>query len=458
VLPGTCCCCRCWLDTLVSLEFDASYELKLASAGTAVHWLGSDTSMTATWSESETRASLGAGMMCSSELKNNIELRTNHIQKMSMGRLKCRIPFEEWFDSEWAVVPKASSTCYWQEASVPLSSASDATVAATNDNTSDDNECEMRNNGNGCTRLPKRQNEVEIQWLLGKGGFGKVYVGMMDGTAVAVKIMVVEESRMEKAIKEADIGCHLRHPNIVRTLRYKISNTQLSGTGRLKGQLLALNSLCDQDDDPVFEIWIVQELCTMDTLHSAIKKQLIIDHRISKLEVIVLLTLDIVEALLYLNKHSIIHGDLSSNNVMLTEDASTPLGFRAKLVDFGRAKLCQTDKAKTNTLGTIVNMAPETVLSGEVHVKSDIYSLGILLIELWSGNIPWSDRLAVQILFAVSQGKGVEFPADAPLELKELGWKCLARHPDQRPSAQEVKDTCIGMIDSDIAHRHCSAA
>ena len=103
-------------------------------------------------------------------------------------------------------------------------------------------------------------------------------------------------------------------------------------------------------------------------------------------------------------------------------------------------------------------MAPETVLSGEVHVKSDIYSLGILLIELWSGNIPWSDRLAVQILFAVSQGKGVEFPADAPLELKELGWKCLARHPDQHPSAQEVKDTCIGMIDSDIAHRHCSAA
>lgn len=429
-------------DTLWSRGSDSSAELasdfdvssQLTKVATSF-----DTSTT-TWCDS-VPISMDASEIYNSEW-SYIEWRTNLIQKMCIARLKCGIPFEEWFDSDWLQV-------------VPYTT----TVVKKHD-ISDDDDAKM--GINECYRPLNEKNEVEIQMMLGKGGFGKVYVGTMDGTAVAVKIMVVEESRMEKAIKEANIGCHLRHPNIAQTLKYKISDT-LSGTEQLKQ--LGLTPLCDrgdgltrQDDDPLFEIWIIQELCTMDTLHSAIKKHFCFaSSRFSKLEVIAMLTLDIVTALLYLNEHGIIHGDLSSSNVMLTEDASMPLGFRAKLIDFGRARLCQSDKAKTDTLGTIVSMAPETVLSGELNVKSDMYSLGIILIELWSGTIPWSGRLTVQILFAVSQGKEVEFPADAPLQLKELGWKCLARHPDQRPSPQDVKDMCIAMIDSDIALRHCHA-
>ena len=438
----------------------------MSELGAACQSMGFDTSTATAWCESR-RASMNVCGMYDSEWKNNIEWRTNHIQKMSIGHVKCRIPFEEWFDSDWLPSSRCSrdgsnASCSWCGGALPSSTTTSTTHDASTNDTSDDNECEMKNN-NECNGPPNEKNEnVEIRSMLGKGGFGKVYAGKMDDIDVAVKILVVEESWMERSIREADIGCHLRHPNIVQTLKYKISDA-LSDVAQLKG----LNRMCEaeedyirHDGDPLFEIWIVQELCTMDSLHVAINKGTCFmsnNDRFTKLEIIVLLTLDIVEALLYLNKHGIIHGDLSSSNVMLTEDASTPLGFRAKVVDFGRAKLCQSDKAKTDTLGTIVSMAPETVLSGELTVKSDIYSLGIILIELWSGNIPWSDRLTVQILFAVSQGKEVEFPDTAPRQLKELGLNCLARHPDQRPSPQEVKERCLKMIDSGIARRHCQA-
>lgn len=445
-----------------SRGFGSFAEEPASELDAACQSMGSDTTTATAWCESR-RTFINACDMYRSEWKSNIEWRTNHIQKMSIGHVKCRIPFEEWFDSDW--LPSSCSrdgsnaSCSWC-GTMSSSTTTSIQVASTN-GTSDDNECEMKNN-NECNGPPNEKNEnVEIRLMLGKGGFGNVYVGTMDGIAVAVKVMVVEESQMERAIREADIGCHLRHPNIVQTLKYKISDA-LSDVAQLKG----LNPMREEeknhityDDDPLFEIWIVQELCTMDTLHVAIKKGtcFMSNNKFTKLEIIVLLTLDIVEALLYLNKHGIIHGDLSSSNVMLTEDASTPLGSRAKVVDFGRAKLCQSEKVKTDTLGTIVSMAPETVLSGELSIKSDIYSLGIILIELWSGKIPWSDRLTVQILFAVSQGKEVDFPDNAPLQLKELGLKCLNRYPDQRPSPQEVKNICLQMIDSDVARRHCQA-
>lgn len=402
-------------------------------------------------------ASLDAGEVHGSEWLKGIEWRADYIHKMSIKCMKRRVPFDEWFDSDWLPSSSCSrggsnASAFQQKTSATASKGADKDEERYHD---DDDNAETRMN-----ERDQAQNDVEVKWLLGQGGFGKVYAGKMDDMDVAVKIMVVEESWMERSIREADIGCHLRHPNIVQTLKYKISNS-LSDVAQLKG----LNRMCEaeedyirHDDDPLFEVWIVQELCTMDTLHVAINKGTCFmshNNRFTKLEVIALVTLDIVEALLYLNKHGIIHGDLSSSNVMLTEDASTPLGFRAKVVDFGRAKLCQSNKAKTDSLGTIVSMAPETVLSGELTIKSDIYSLGIILIELWSGNIPWSDRLTVQILFAVSQGKEVEFPDTAPRQLKELGLKCLARHPDQRPSPQEVKNICLKMIDSGIARRHC---
>lgn len=102
-------------------------------------------------------------------------------------------------------------------------------------------------------------------------------------------------------------------------------------------------------------------------------------------------TYQVLKALLYLHSKDIIHGDLKGANVLLTKD-----GENIKLCDFGNARKFENDNswASISTVinGTLAWMAPEAH-SSKIGKKSDVWSLGCLVIEMLTGEPPWGKRL-----------------------------------------------------------------
>ncbi|TMW67287.1 hypothetical protein Poli38472_012403 [Pythium oligandrum] len=157
-----------------------------------------------------------------------------------------------------------------------------------------------------------------------------------------------------------------------------------------------------------------------------------------------LIAADIVEALVYVHSFSppLVHRDLKSRNVLLTED------MHAKLSDFGVSRYQSDNRTMTGGVGTSRWLAPEVIsASGEYNHMCDIYSFGVLLSELDTHIIPFSDLRSPQgnpypevgILQLVSQGKlQPSFSESCPEYLVTLAKRCISFDPSLRPSAIEI--------------------
>ncbi|XP_076952969.1 putative serine/threonine-protein kinase PBL7 [Bidens hawaiensis] len=198
--------------------------------------------------------------------------------------------------------------------------------------------------------------------LVSKGGFGYVYRGMLrDGTLSAIKMLHREGKQGERAFRlEVDLLTRLHCPYFVDLLGYCADNQH---------KLL------------VFEYMPNGTL--YDHLHP-------IDGRPQLLSwgIRMRIALDCARALEFLHEHttpSIIHADFKSTNILLNEN------FKGKVSDFGLAKI-GSDKLNglisTRVLGTTGYLAPEYASTGKLTTKSDVYSYGVILLELLTGRVP----------------------------------------------------------------------
>ncbi|KAL6332722.1 hypothetical protein AAG906_010062 [Vitis piasezkii] len=193
---------------------------------------------------------------------------------------------------------------------------------------------------------------------LGQGGFGVVYKGTLsNGQEIAVK-------RLSKGSKQGELEfrneillmAKLQHRNLVRLLGFC-----LEGTERLLIYEFVLNSSLDH------------------FLFDPIKCQQLYWERRYKIIV------GIARGLLYLHEDSqlrIIHRDLKASNVLLDEE------MNPKISDFGMARLFSLDQTQSDTskiVGTFGYMAPEYAMHGNFSVKLDVYSFGVLILEIVSG-------------------------------------------------------------------------
>ncbi|CAL5033221.1 unnamed protein product [Urochloa decumbens] len=270
---------------------------------------------------------------------------------------------------------------------------------------------------------------------LGKGGFGAVYKGTLwsgkDGMTcveVAVKKFTRNENRCyDDFLAEIDIINRLRHRNIV----------PLVGWCYEKGELLLIYEYMPNGS-------LDQHLCSSSQPESILGWTTRYD-----------IVADIAAGLHYVHhehEHMVLHRDIKASNIMLDS------AFRARLGDFGLARIVGLDKNSYTDLGVAGTwgfIAPEYSVSHKATRKTDIYAFGVLVLEIVTGRQAlcvfqdtfqllvdwvWRFRREGRLLEAVDK-KVVsmeDYDADGAIRLLLLGLACANPNPVDRPNMAEV--------------------
>jgi len=241
--------------------------------------------------------------------------------------------------------------------------------------------------------------------LIGEGGMANVYLAedtILD-RKVAVKILRGDLAEDEKFIRrfqrEAISASSLSHPNIV----------EIYDVGEDSGKY-----------------FIVMEYIDGRTLKSLIKKRGGLT-----LEEVVDIMLQLTSAIAHAHDSYIIHRDIKPQNVLILDDG------RLKITDFGIAMALNSNElTQTNSvMGSVHYLPPEQANGNVATIKSDIYSLGILMYELLTGKIPFRGENAVEI--AIKQMKE-QIPSvrkqnpDIPQSIENIILKACAKNPKNR--------------------------
>ncbi|ERM98020.1 hypothetical protein AMTR_s00120p00057080 [Amborella trichopoda] len=217
--------------------------------------------------------------------------------------------------------------------------------------------------------------------FLGGGGFGSVFKGCLrDGTVVAVKVLNLEKHGASKSFfVECDALRSIRHRNLVKLITSCLS-TDFNNTDfkALVYEFMPNGSL---------EEWL------HPPENSSHGIQLDLSQRLN-------IAIDVASALDYLHNDCstpIVHRDLKPSNVLLDQDMTARVG------DFGLARLQDTEPSDChqsttfNLKGTIGYIAPEYGISGMTSTKADVFSFGVLLLELFTRKKPTDDMFTGEV-------------------------------------------------------------
>ncbi|MCJ7537458.1 MAG: serine/threonine-protein kinase, partial [Anaerolineales bacterium] len=256
-------------------------------------------------------------------------------------------------------------------------------------------------------------NRYRIDREIGQGGMGTVYLGYDTALERRVAIKVLSKSGLGtegrgKLISEAQTAAKLNHPNIV-----------------------TIYDVGEEDSSTGFEQafpFIVMEYVEGKSLH---------EESPETLEETLAVMRQVCAGLEHAHEQGIIHRDLKPENVVLTRDGT------AKLMDFGLARSIASRYTMDGTVaGTVFYLAPEQALGQEIDPRTDLYSLGVMMYELTTGELPFVDQDPIAIISQHLHAPVV--PPRAKVEqispaLNELILSLMSKDPRDRPvSAGEV--------------------
>lgn len=274
--------------------------------------------------------------------------------------------------------------------------------------------------------LQKATDNFNISRVLGQGGQGTVYKGMLtDGKIVAVKkSTLVDESQVEQFINEVVILSQINHRNIVKLL-----------------------GCCLETEVPL----LVYEFISNGTLSQLIRTP--DDEFPLSWEMRLQIATEVSGALAYLHSATsvpIYHRDIKSSNILLDDK------YRAKVADFGTSRSVAIDQTHLTTIvqGTFGYLDPEFFQTSQFTDKSDVYSFGVVIAELLTGERPIMSRpgqdekslatyfisaLDGDFLFEIIDGRVArEGSRDEVTSLARLARRCLNLNGRQRPAMKEV--------------------
>lgn len=272
----------------------------------------------------------------------------------------------------------------------------------------------------------KINNRYEIVKSIGEGGMANVYLAndkILD-RKVAVKVLRGDLSSDDRFIRrfqrEALSVSNLSHPNIV----------EVYDVGEEDG-----------------EYYIVMEYIEGKTLKQLLKKR----ESLTLTEVIDIMT-QLTDGIAHAHESYIIHRDIKPQNIMIQDDG------RIKITDFGIAMaLNATQLTQTNSvMGSVHYLPPEQASGKGATVKSDIYSMGILMYELLTGTVPFKGDNAVEIALKHMKDKIPSIrkqDPSIPQSVENILMKATAKNPRNRyDSAREMHDDLVACLTEEHAN------
>ncbi|XP_020589414.1 G-type lectin S-receptor-like serine/threonine-protein kinase At4g27290 [Phalaenopsis equestris] len=277
------------------------------------------------------------------------------------------------------------------------------------------------------SQLESATNNFSVTNKLGEGGFGPVYKGELpDGLQIAIKRLSARSGQgFEELKNEILLIAKLQHRNLVRLLGFCIHEEE---------KMLIYEFMPNKSLD----LWLfnVEHGSKLDWM--------------SRFEIIE----GIAQGLLYLHKHSrlrVVHRDLKASNILLDAD------MNPKISDFGMARIFDSDEIQANTrriVGTYGYMSPEYAFNGLFSFKSDVFSFGVLLLEIVSGkrnasfyeiDSPynllsyawelWKDGTWMEL---VDPALGNKFRHNDVARCIYVALQCAQESPDDRPFMSDV--------------------
>jgi len=253
--------------------------------------------------------------------------------------------------------------------------------------------------------IGKTISHYEILEEIGRGGMGEVYLAQdLDlERRVAIKFLPEDLTRddenVERFKREARAAATLNHPNIITIYEIGVSDG---------------------------EHFIVMEYVRGETLRDKLKR----DKQLSFADIIDIME-QLCQGLEKAHQAGIVHRDIKPENIFISEEG------RIKILDFGLAKLRGSRKLTKDfsTLGTIKYISPEQARGEETSAQSDIWSTGIILYEMISGEAPFKGDYEQAVIYGIlnenPQPLG-EQRADAPPELIHIVDHSLQKDPEKR--------------------------
>jgi serine/threonine-protein kinase len=247
-------------------------------------------------------------------------------------------------------------------------------------------------------------NRYAIQSKLARGGMSTVYLAtdMRLERDVALKVLhphlASDETFLDRLGREAKAAARLSHPHVVGVL--------------------------DQGNDG-HTAYLVMEYIKGHTLRDVITSKGALAPRLA------LALIDpVIEGLGAAHAAGMIHRDIKPENVLIADDG------RIKVGDFGLARAVTTSTSTGALIGTVAYLSPELVLAKQADARSDVYSVGIMLYEMLTGQQPFSGEVPIQV--AYQHVNGTVGPPSALVpglasEVDELVQWCTANDPENRP-------------------------
>ncbi|KAK0572729.1 hypothetical protein LWI29_036272 [Acer saccharum] len=277
--------------------------------------------------------------------------------------------------------------------------------------------------------IERATGNFDASRVLGEGGFGRVYSGVLeDGTKVAVKVLKRDDQQGGREfLAEVEMLSRLHHRNLVK-----------------------LFGICIEEHARCLVYELIPNGSVESHLHGVDKESAPLgwDARLK-------IALGAARGLAYLHEDSsphVIHRDFKSSNILLEHD------FTPKVADFGLARTAMDEEnthISTRVMGTFGYVAPEYAMTGHLLVKSDVYSYGVVLLELLSGRKPvdmtqlpgqenlvaWARPLLTSsdgLETIIDKSLGDDVPFDTVAKVAAIASMCVQPEVSHRPFMGEV--------------------